>query len=326
MEFKLSFIAPALGEKIKHVQKVLLIGSCFTENIGRKMSERGIRNLQNPHGILFNPVSIWGCLRDITQNVTYENDHLFELHDAWHSWNHHSRFSGNTPQEALEKMNTSIQNAHQFLQQTDWLLLTLGSAFAYRHNDLDFHVSNNHRAPDQWFTKELLDVDFMVANLEKQITNARVLNPELKVIFTISPVRHLRDGLIDNNRSKARLIEVVHLLCASLPNCYYFPSYEIIIDELRDYRFYDIDFAHPNYLATEYVWTQFIQSCIDINDHALMDALYKINIALHHRTSNPEGKPHKAFLKLYLEQCRELQRKFSYLDLGKEMEYFNNNT
>jgi hypothetical protein len=323
MQFKQDFAVPHLPIKMRQRDKFLLIGSCFTENMGKKLSDRKMVNLQNPHGILFNPVSIAACIRDLIRQQEYTQEHLFFLHDAWHSWLHHSRFSGNTPDEALEKMNSAIKEAHQFAKEANWAILTLGSAFAYRNLELDMHVSNNHRAPAQWFQKELLEIDFIKSLLQTQIEALKNFNPNINILLTISPVRHLRDGLIENNRSKARLIEAVHQVCAEVDYCHYFPSYEIVIDELRDYRFYDIDFAHPNYLATEYVWEQFKASCVAEDDYTLLDELYKINIALQHRSRNPSGAPHRSFLELHLEKCKQLLLQYPSLDLDKELKYFS---
>jgi hypothetical protein len=326
MQFQINLPIPEQDCKIQYPDAIALIGSCFTEHIGKRFADRKMPMLQNPHGILFNPISVCGSLRDVMRKQVYTQDHLFELHEMWHSWAFHSRYSGITPQEALHKMNTSVQKAHDFLKQSKWLIITLGSAFAYRHNDLDMHVSNNHRAPAAWFTKELLEIDFITQNIQQTITDLQAFNPILKIIFTISPVRHLRDGVIENNKSKARLIEAVHSLVTNNTSCYYFPSYEIVIDELRDYRFFDTDFAHPNYAATEYVWQRFKEAAIDKSAYALMDDLQEINMAMQHRTQNPTSNAHQQFLKNNLTKCHQLLAKFPNLQLDAELNYFSTTT
>jgi hypothetical protein len=322
MKLKIDFDIPLLKEQIKLEDKIMLVGSCFTENMGEKLTDRMFNTYQNPHGIIFNPVSVWSSMRDVLRQQVYTADHLFQFNEQWHSWSHHSKFSGNRPEEALQKMNTAIIQAHQFLQQSKWLIITLGSAFAYRHNALDMHVSNNHKAPAPWFTKELLDLGFMQPNLQKMVDELIQFNPQLNIIFTISPVRHLRDGVINNNRSKARLVEVVHAIVNTNPKCHYFPSYEIVIDELRDYRFYDIDFAHPNYLATQYVWEHFVNTAIDNSQHELLEKLYKITLAKKHKSFNPNGIGHQNFLKMQIEICVALQKECSFLSLSPILNYF----
>ncbi len=314
---------PPIHFPIVHHKPVMLVGSCFTENMGQKLVDRGFAIHQNPHGILFNPVSVIACLRDVMCKNIYTVDNLFYLHEQWHSWLHHSRFSGNTQQEALQKINESIVDAHTFLQTAGHIIITLGSAFAYRHSELDMHVSNNHRAPSQWFAKELLDINYMAANLQQLVEDLIAFNPELKIIFTISPVRHLRDGVVDNNKSKARLIETVHnTVNNNSACCYYFPSYEIIIDELRDYRFYDVDMAHPNYAATAYVWEKFLLACIDNNCHSLLEQLYTINKASQHRSVNPISNAHQAFLINNINKCNLLQAQYKYLNLKNYIDLF----
>jgi hypothetical protein len=296
MQFSIKFdIAPSVI-RIAHTQRIMMIGSCFTENICKKMLDYKYQICQNPHGIIFNPVSVSTCMKHIAECRQYTEEHLFYLNDGWHSWLHHSRFSDPDKIVALQKMNEAMQQAHEFAKETDWLVVTLGSSFAYRHKEMDMHVSNNHRAPHQWFDKELLEVPYIIAQLERGIESIRKLNGDIKIIFTISPVRHLRDGVIDNNRSKARLIESVHQICAQQQNCFYFPSYEIVIDELRDYRFYDIDLAHPNYNATEYVWQRFKQTYIAPQDVALLDEIESINAALHHKPFNADSEAHAKFI------------------------------
>jgi hypothetical protein len=313
----------AFTPRIRHTDKIALIGSCFTEHISRRLEERKFSIIQNPHGILFNPVSVLASVRDAVHNVQYTEDSLFYLDEMWHSWLHHSQFSSPSKEECLQKINNSSANACQFLKSANWVIITLGSAFAYRHNELDMHVSNNHRAPAQWFTKELLEPSFILSTLQQCIGLLKEANPTVEIIFTISPVRHLRDGIIQNNRSKARLLESVHTLVESNSFCHYFPSYEIVIDELRDYRYYDIDFAHPNYLATEYVWQQFVKSSIDEADWKLLDSLHHINKAMQHKAVNPNSEAHAQFLLKNWEECIVLEKTFPHLHLENEKHFFS---
>ncbi|NDH07263.1 GSCFA domain-containing protein, partial [bacterium] len=232
---------------------MLLLGSCFTEHIGEALKEWKFQVRQNPHGILFGPDAICQALTDYIKGRVYCADDLFFLNECWHSWHHHSRFSATDPEETLERINGSIRENNEFLQQADWLILTLGSSFTYKlteHAALGGlksgdSVANCHRAPSDWFRKEMMSVADIQSGLLKTISAIRSFNPNLKVLFTISPVRHIRDGVVENNRSKARLIQVVQSITEEVADCYYFPAYEYVIDVLRDHRFYDIDLVHP---------------------------------------------------------------------------------
>jgi GSCFA family len=326
MQFTIPFLIPTQAKQICYPDKIMLIGSCFTEHMSKHLADRKFAIFQNSHGILFNPVSVCASLRDVMRGQVYDESNLFSLHEMWHSWMHHSKFSGITQQDALEKMNASVQAANSFLKTSKWLIITLGSAFAYRHNEMDMHVSNNHRAPSNWFTRELLPIDFIQAQLQKTIAELKKFNPELQIIFTISPVRHIREGVIDNNKSKARLIEAVHNMVTDNEHCFYFPSYEIVIDELRDYRFYDIDFVHPNFSATSYVWQRFTETAIDAKCLNLMQELYKIKIAMQHRSMHPASAAHQSFLKMHLDKCKTLQAENSFLHLQTEIDYFSTST
>jgi hypothetical protein len=322
VQFSIKFDMPAYPVRISHHESIMMIGSCFTENICNKMAGLKYKLCQNPHGIIFNPVSVASCLRDIARNQVYTTNNLFELHEGWHSWQHHTRFSDPVPAVALHKMNAAMQSAHKFATSAQWLVVTLGSAFAYRHNELDIHVSNNHRAPHQLFTKELLDIEFIIAQLLQGIAHIRTLNPTLKIIFTISPVRHLRDGVIDNNRSKARLIESVYKICQHEAECFYFPSYEIVVDELRDYRFYDIDMAHPNYMATDYVWQRFKEALLAPEDLPLLESLHQIRLAMQHKPFNVNSSAHLAFKQATLLKIKEVQALAPHIDISQELQQF----
>lgn len=321
---------PQLPKSISYGNKTLLIGSCFTEHIGNALAEHKFDVLQNPHGILFEPASVRHSLIAYVENKQYSEDDLFYLNEIWNSWHHHSRFSGIDKTSVLQKINNSVTQAHEFLKKADWVIITLGSAFSYiltsndpekeRH---DLHVANCHRAPGQWFYKKLLSIEEIIGAMDNTYHRLRTFNPGIKILFTVSPVRHLRDGVIDNNRSKARLIEVVHHLEEKFPDVYYFPAYELVIDVLRDYRFFDIDFAHPNYQATEFVLEKFTESCIDENSRQLMKDLKQIATARKHKAFQPETNAHKLFLKTHCEKAKTLAAKFPFLNLDEEINYFS---
>lgn len=327
MNFITSIDIPKSPVPIRYGQKLLLIGSCFTEHIGNALEELKFSVLQNPNGILFDPASVCKSLTSYIQNKQYKEEDLFQLNEVWHSWQHHSRFSNISPAAAVQVINASQQQAHTFLKETDWIIITLGSSFSYRLTDLANNktgegVANCHRAPGQWFTKHLLSIDETITMLDNAYHQLLQFNPKLKIIFTVSPVRHIRDGLVENNRSKARLIEAVHHLVNKFDRLYYFPAYELVIDVLRDYRFYDIDLAHPNYMATSFVLEKFTETCIDPGAGALMEEVRKIVIARKHKPFQPATAAHRQFLKVHAEKTRELMSQFPFLDLQNELNYF----
>jgi hypothetical protein len=328
MELMLNIDLKKLPESISYRHKILLMGSCFTEHIGDALEELKFNVLQNPNGILFEPVSVCKSLASYVQNKKYTEADLFQLNEVWHSWNHHSRFSNINAGEAIRLINESQQKAYEFLKEADWIIITLGSSFFYRLTDLvnnktDEGVANCHRAPAQWFTKHLLEISETISILDDCIQQLLQFNPKLKFIFTISPVRHIRDGVVENNRSKARLLESVHSIVDKYKQAHYFPAYELLIDVLRDYRFYDIDLVHPNYPATEFVLEKFAESCIDSTSQQLMKEVKDIVIARKHKAFQPETKAHQQFLMTYFEKTKELQKKYPFLDLKEELVYFS---
>jgi len=328
MQFQLPIQIKSPEARISYRDKIMLTGSCFTEHIGNSLNELKFSTLQNPNGILFDPRSVCNSLISYIENKQYKKEDLFYLNEIWNSWEHHSRFSNINADDALKIINESQQQAYNFLKYADLLIITLGSSFSYRLTDEatlggnNNGVANCHRAPSQWFNKHLLTTDETISLLDTTYHRLKQFNPKLKIIFTISPVRHIRDGVIENNRSKARLIEAVHHLINNFAGLYYFPAYELVIDVLRDYRFYDIDMVHPNYPATEFVMEKFKEGFIDEQSQQLMDELKKIVIARKHKAFQPETNAHKTFLKTHLEKTKELQSKFSFLDLSDEINYF----
>lgn len=318
MKWKLDIDIPNLVKPIDYQDKIYLTGSCFTEHISRFLGNAKFPTCENSHGILFNPLSVCKGLQDIASNKKYVETELFQLDEYWHSWFHHSDFSDLKKENTLTKINETIEMHHQFLKNASRVIITLGSAFAYFHLKDGFYVSNNHRAPSQWFRKDLLSIEAITHELKATQELLKNLNPKLQFIYTISPVRHARDGVIENNRSKARLLEAVH----SLEDAYYFPAYELVIDILRDYRFYDVDMVHPNYQATSYVWEQFVEHCISTETLPLLKKLEQITKAKNHKPKSTESQAHKKFMQEHFELCTLLQSQNPILDLHEELQYF----
>ncbi len=323
MEFQLPISLGSLPQPIRYGDKILLTGSCFTEHIGDALQDWKFDILQNPNGILFDVASVASSLLSYIQPRIYTVDDLIFLNELWQSWQHHSIFSGTDRDAVVASINASQQRAHAFLKEADWLIITLGSAFSYRLAEGGKAVANCHRAPGKTFVKHLLTIEEIQTALDGCLYQLRYFNPKLKILFTVSPVRHIRDGVVENNRSKARLLESVHHLVEKFDRLYYFPAYELVIDVLRDYRFYDIDMVHPNYPATQFVLEKFTEYGIEPAARPLMEELRKLVMARRHRPLHPATEAHARFRREQYEKAAGLARRFPFLDLSQELNYFS---
>lgn len=322
MKFLLDINISEPPVKIDYRDGIMMIGSCFTEHIGDHLHELKFKVMQNPNGILFDSASVAGALISYIDNSEYGQDDLFFLNELWQSWQHHSRFSGTDKNEVLKNINASRESAHQFLKNAKWLIITLGSSFSYRLEGSK-PVANCHRAPGNWFNKYMMRTEETITALDTCIYRLFQFNPHLNILFTVSPVRHIRDGIIENNRSKARLLEAVHHLKDKFDRIFYFPAYELVIDVLRDYRFYDIDLVHPNYQATSYVLDQFMQHYVNDFSVGLSKEIDRIVIARRHKAFQPQTQAHRNFLKLNLEKVSSLRQQHPFLNLLEEEDYFS---
>ena len=328
MDFHIEFTPKKMTPAIRHSDKLLLIGSCFTEQMGNKLMDHKFEVLQNPNGILFNPISIANAILSYAENKIYTRDDFFLHNELWNSWQHHSRFSGTDKEAVLKNINKSQASASKALANYDWLFVTLGSAFVYEREEISSGYFNNrvvancHKIPTDKFTRRLLSFTEVEDALKKILTKALELNPAIKIVFTVSPVRHLREGFIENNRSKATLIQAVHNVVDN-QTVHYFPAYELIIDDLRDYRFYAEDMVHPNYSATNYVWEKFIKACVDEGAQDIMKEVYAIKAAVDHKPFNEQSEQHKKFKERYLAKILTLIKSHDYLNFNEEIEFLS---
>lgn len=302
--------------KIEHHDALFFMGSCFAENIAEKTKMLLFNTCINPHGILYNPKSIAVAIHDYCNQKKYIKDDLFFHDNWWNSWNHHSRYSNADATICLEKINRDIYAAHRFLKQSKYLFITLGSAFVYKYSKTNKYVGNCHKVPNKEFTKVLLTIDAIINDLQTAITELRKLNPEINIVFTVSPVRYIRDGMIENNLSKARLIEAVHQLCNMYVSCFYFPAYELIIDDLRDYRFYKEDMIHPSDLAINYVWEKFSKTYFSNQCLNIVREIEEIITAENHRTRNEDSESFQLFIKSIEEKKQRLKKNYPYISIN----------
>lgn len=331
MNFHAEFNIKKLTPSIQHQHSLLLMGSCFTENIGEKLRRNKFSTLENPNGILFNPISVSEAIHSYIVDQRICSADIFKHNEVWHSWKHHSRFSGITEEDCIKKINAATEQAHSFLKNANYLLITVGSAWVYTLTNLATNAkegsiaANNHKVPANWFTRRLLTFNETYEAIHGMLEELLAFNPHIQLIFTISPVRHLREGMVDNNRSKALLIQAVHQIVDSFSQAYYFPAYELVVDDLRDYRFYAEDLVHPNYQASQYVWEKFIHACMNDETRSLLDVITEINLAYQHKPFNPSTEQHQRFLASYYSKTKILQEAYSFLDFGNELNYFATN-
>ncbi len=323
MEFILPFHIEPSRNKISHDQKILFMGSCFTEEIGNHFKNLKFDVLRNPNGILYDPRSVTYALNSYIENKQYHEEDLFFQNELWHSWQHHSRWSGINKKEVLDKINRSQSAANIFLQKASWLIITPGTSYSYQLKNNESFVANCHKSPGSFFSKNLISIEEIYSQLLLTVQHLQEFNPNLKIIFTISPVRHVKDGIIENNRSKARLIEAVHSIAEEHDHVFYFPAYEIVIDILRDYRFYKSDMVHANEMAVNYVFERFCNAYLDEPAKKLVDELKALLNAMNHKPFHKEGDAHKKFLKTHLEKTQKIIEAKPGVDLTNELKYFS---
>jgi hypothetical protein len=329
MQFRLELNIKPFEQQLTISNNILLIGSCFTEHISNKLQQVKFNTLDNPSGILFNPQSIQNALSSYINNTQTTEDDLFFHNELYNSWNHHSKFSSTNQQKTLTQINTATQNAHTFLKKADWVIITLGSAFVYILNNNKLggttgHIAANcHKVSQLHFNHTLLSIPQAQLCLQNMVSQLQAFNPNINIIFTISPVRHAREGIVQNNRSKAILNYAVHNTVEEFENVFYFPSYELIIDDLRDYRFYAEDLVHPNYAATNYVWEKFTEACIDGYSRECIAEIEQLNIAKNHKPFNADSAMHKKFLQSMYAKTQALQAKYTTVNFDEELKHFS---
>lgn len=329
MKWMLNTEVKPLQRPITYQDAILLIGSCFTDNMAGFLEDLKFKVMQNPQGILFNPVSVLSCLQRISDCRHITEKDLFFYNDCYHSWEHHGEFSSPRVDECLDMINSSITLAHHFMREAGMLVITLGSAWVYQLKEgaplfeKGKVVANNHQAPANWFQKELLQPEDIVNAYSKWLEELLQKHPDIRVLLTVSPVRHLREGTIHNNLSKAVLLQAVHRLAARFEAVHYFPAYEIVVDDLRDYRFYAEDMVHPNFQATKYVWENWVKACVREESQNIMAAVKDIRLAFHHIPFHRDTARHQIFLKEYARKTKELMLAHPWLKLEEELDYFS---
>lgn len=307
MQFRTEIFPPKGNPDINHNSKLVFYGSCFTEHIGIKFNRYRFNTTINSHGIVFNPESLAIALNDCLDKRIYLESDLVLHNGVYCSFNHHGKFNRAVSPDILDLINRDIDVAYNALISADVLFVTLGSAYAYVDKESDEVVANCHKIPQVRFTKILLDHHRIEAVLSDVFLKLRSVNPGIKIVLTVSPVRHLKDGLIENQLSKSHLLIACHNLVDSIDNAYYFPSYELVIDDLRDYRFFEPDMLHPNSTAIEYVWNKLKDWCISAQSRSLMDKLDPLISMAEHRVLSRENEAlHRARIEDNEQRIRDM--------------------
>lgn len=308
---------------ISHSDNIMLAGSCFVENIGGLMKEAKFNVDINPYGILYNPLSISKSIKEIISCKVYSEKDIFCYNDLWHSFMHHGSFSCQDKNECLERINRSIKHASEFLRSADYLFLTFGTAYIYRYeNEV---VSNCHKLQEKMFCRKLASVSEMTEEMSDMIVRLKEYNSKLKIVCTVSPIRHIRDGLHQNQISKASLLLMINELAERYNDTlYYFPAYEIVMDDLRDYRFYAEDMVHVSGSAIQYIWNIFSDSVFSKGTKETIGECRKIAASLNHRPLHPDSEEYRKFVSGIRNRIDNLVRKYDTLDFSSEYERIEN--
>ena len=293
---------------IDYDSKLLLLGSCFVENIGNKLEYYKFQNILNPFGILFQPLAIETLVTRGINKAYYSEDELFLQNDLWHCFEAHSSLSALSKEALLSNLNKAIDSVNEEIHNATHVVITLGTSWAYRFIETDALVANCHKVPQKRFHKELLTADQIETSLSAIIALIKSMNPKVSILLTVSPVRHLKDGFVQNTQSKAHLITAVQNVVEPRKKVYYFESYEVMMDELRDYRFYAEDMMHPNELAINYIWERFKAVWLSDESIAIMDRVETIQKGLAHKPFNPKSEQHQKFLADLKRKQEQLQK------------------
>jgi hypothetical protein len=317
MQFRTQIPISKTNNPIDYNSKVLAIGSCFAENMAEKFDYFKFQNATNPFGIIFNPVSIEKIIERIVKQEAYTEKDVFFHNERWHSYEVHSDLSNSDRQELLETLNKAISETNKKLKEATHTIITYGTSWIYRNLESDEIVANCHKVPQKQFTKELLSVDLISESIQSTINLIQTLNPDINFIFTVSPVRHIKDGFAENQLSKSHLFAGLHHNLQSKSNNQqlgYFPSYEIMMDELRDYRFYAEDMLHPNAVAIDYIWQRFSENYISENSISTLKEVDEIQKSLRHRSFNPESEQHRKFLAKLQQKIKAIEDKWRHIN------------
>jgi len=307
---------------LTHADKLMILGSCFAENIGKQLQESGFMTTVNPFGVLYNPASVGMDLQRLLQNQSFRDEELVEYEGLYHSFSHHSLFSGTDRKKTLENINRSFDNAETALREASCLIITFGTAWVYALPSTDQIVANCHKLPEDRFLRRRLSVDeieYFYTDLLEMLFEA---NPDLNVLFTVSPIRHMKDGFHENTISKATLHLAIEGLCESFDRAHYYPAFELLMDDLRDYRYYAEDMVHPSPAAQRYIWEHFSDTFFQKSTKEIVRQVQQVHKAMQHKPFHPEDEAYKGFAKKNIANIEILSVTAPELDLSEERAFF----
>ncbi|MNS56078.1 GSCFA family protein [compost metagenome] len=314
MQFRTQIPIPKSNHPLDYNSKIVSLGSCFAENMGEKFQYFKFQSEVNPFGIIFNPVSIEKIIGKAINKEMFGEEDVFFYNERWHCFDVHSDLSNSNKDELVASLNAILQSVNRQIAKSTHLIITYGTSWVYRNLASDAIVANCHKVPQKQFTKELLSVETIKESIAKTVDLIHSVNPYCAIIFTVSPVRHIKDGFVENQWSKANLITAIHQTINHKPEkINYFPSYEIMMDELRDYRFYAEDMLHPNQVAIDYIWKRFKETTISEMAYAVMEEVEGIQKSLSHKPFNPKSESHLKFESKLSEKMTKLVSQYSFM-------------
>lgn len=295
--------------------KIVSLGSCFAENMAEKFEYFKFQNVVNPFGIIFNPVSIEKLIHRAVHKIEFTADDVFYHNESWHCFEVHSDLNDFDEVLLLQKLNRLLRQFRIQLEEASHIIITLGTSWVYRNTTSKEIVANCHKVPQNQFNKELLSIETIQNSIQNSVQLIQSINPNCAFVFTISPVRHLKDGCVENQHSKSHLIAALQSLLSEfcLLRSEYFPSYEIMMDELRDYRFYANDLLHPSQSAIDFIWIKFFEHHVAESEFGLMNQVCEIQRSLHHRPFNPNSESHQKFLSNLNQKIQKLQEQLPHI-------------
>lgn len=321
MNFRTIIEIPKNIPPISHQDNLMLLGSCFAENMGKQLVDSGFHCDVNPFGILYNPLSVANALKQMLECKEYTSEDLFYHRGLYNSFMHHGSFSGPDINQSLTQINKRISNANKLILKLDYLLITFGSAWVYRTKKDNVIVSNCHKLPASEFIRYRLTVEEITEQYHALVTQLINTKPDIKIIFTVSPIRHIKDGMHENQVSKATLLLAIEEIKKQFPdNILYFPSYEIVLDELRDYRFYADDMLHPSTIAINYIWERFAETFFNKQTKDSIKEYENIRRDINHKPFNPESIEHKRFLEQIVLKIKRFKGKYPNFEVEKDLD------
>ncbi len=310
MKLQTQITIPQQEPQIDYSSKVLLLGSCFSQNNAEKLSYFQFKALSNPFGIIFNPVSISALIERALKGDLFTEKDVFYHNERWQSYEVHSELSQLNKDDYIKVLNEKLTQLRDYLMSASHVIITLGTAWVYEQKETKVVVANCHKIPQKEFQKRLLKISEIEKSLERIQNLLSQYNPKATTLFTVSPVRHIKDGVVENSRSKALLLTAIHAIINQ--KSFYFPSFEIMMDELRDYRFYDADMIHPSQVAIDHIWEQFNAAWIASETLPLQKKISAIKQGLAHRPFNKDSEGHQKFLNNLQQKISEVKKELSW--------------